>query len=79
MVAFPDGSEIWSEGRIEGEIAATRQGSGGFGYDPLFVPHDASVRSGRSFAELGVVEKNRISHRARAFNALAEALGQRSE
>lgn len=74
MVAFPDGTEVWAEGRIDGEIAAARQGSGGFGYDPLFVPHDTSVSPGRSFAELGVSAKNLISHRARAFAALADAL-----
>ncbi len=77
IVAFPDGSELWAEGRIDGEIAAQRQGNGGFGYDPLFVPHDATVSSLETFAELGVSEKNRISHRARAFTALADALRTR--
>lgn len=74
MVAFPDGTEVWAEGAVVGEIAAARQGSGGFGYDPLFVPHETSVSPGRSFAELGVSAKNRISHRARAFVAVADAL-----
>jgi XTP/dITP diphosphohydrolase len=74
LVAFPDGSELWREGVIEGHIASARQGNGGFGYDPLFIPDVADVDPGRSFAELGVDVKNRISHRARAFVALAEAL-----
>jgi XTP/dITP diphosphohydrolase len=80
LVAFGDGSELWREGTISGVIAPQRQGVGGFGYDPLFVPHrfDAvDVEAGRSFAELGVDEKNRISHRARAFTALADALRER--
>ena len=51
-------------------IAPARQGSGGFGYDPVFVPTE---RDGRSFAEMGD-EKHEISHRGRAFRALAEAL-----
>jgi XTP/dITP diphosphohydrolase len=76
IVAFPDGSELWREGVIGGVIAPKRQGVGGFGYDPLFVPDIVGAGEGRSFAELGVVEKNRISHRARAFTALAEALRQ---
>lgn len=74
FVALADGSEVWREGVVAGSIATARQGVGGFGYDPLFLPSVAGVPAGRSFAELGVSEKNRISHRARAFTALAEAL-----
>jgi XTP/dITP diphosphohydrolase len=55
------------EGTCEGRIAFTPSGQGGFGYDPLFVPEGF----GRSFAELGEKEKNRISHRARAVAKLA--------
>ncbi len=80
LVAFADGSELWREGAIGGVIAPQRQGAGGFGYDPLFVPHGVDVvgvEARRSFAELGVDEKNRISHRARAFTALADALRER--
>jgi XTP/dITP diphosphohydrolase len=49
-------------GRVEGEILFARRGEGGFGYDPLFLYPPL----GKTFAELTVEEKNRISHRARA-------------
>ncbi len=70
MVVRPDGSELTVEGVVEGVIAPARQGSGGFGYDPVFVPVEGD---GRSFAEMGD-EKHAISHRGRAFRALAAAL-----
>lgn len=70
MVVRPDGSELAVEGVVEGVIAPARQGSGGFGYDPVFVPVEGD---GRSFAEMGD-EKHTISHRGRAFRALAAAL-----
>jgi XTP/dITP diphosphohydrolase len=54
------------EGICEGHVTRTPRGSGGFGYDPLFVV-DAT---GRTLAELGEEEKNRVSHRGRAFAAL---------
>ena len=72
MVVRPDGSELAVEGVVEGVIAPARQGSGGFGYDPVFVPVEGG---GRSFAEMGD-EKHTISHRGRAFRALAAALAQ---
>jgi XTP/dITP diphosphohydrolase len=56
-----------AEGRCEGSIARTPRGSGGFGYDPLFV---VDGQDGRAMAELAEDEKNRISHRARAVRAL---------
>jgi XTP/dITP diphosphohydrolase len=55
------------EGRIEGEIAPEAKGSGGFGYDPVFIPHGYS----QTFAELGPEIKNRLSHRAEACRQLA--------
>ena len=70
MVRWPDGAELSVEGVVEGVIAPARQGSGGFGYDPVFVPNE---RDGRSFAEMGE-EKHEISHRGRALRALAQAL-----
>jgi XTP/dITP diphosphohydrolase len=70
MVVWPDGSELCVEGAVDGIIAPARQGSGGFGYDPVFVPVE---RDGRSFAEMGD-EKHEISHRGRALRALAAAL-----
>ncbi len=56
----------WFEGACEGRIQIQASGVGGFGYDPLFVPEGET----RSFAELGASVKNRISHRARALEAL---------
>ena len=73
MVVWPDGAELSVEGVVEGVIAPSRQGSGGFGYDPIFVPVEGD---GRSFAEMGV-EKHEVSHRGRALRALAAALRDR--
>jgi XTP/dITP diphosphohydrolase len=58
------------EGACEGTITRTPRGSGGFGYDPLFVVSGTD----RTMAELGEDEKNRVSHRARAFAALRPML-----
>lgn len=55
----------------EGEILAHPRGEGGFGYDPLFWLPDQAM----SVAELPAAEKNRLSHRGRALQALVEALG----
>jgi XTP/dITP diphosphohydrolase len=71
LVAFPDGREVIAEGAVDGNIATSPRGAGGFGYDPVFVPADGD---GRTFAELDAGEKNAISHRGRAFRALATAL-----
>jgi len=68
---FPDGREVVAEGAVEGTITDARRGSGGFGYDPVFVPDDGD---GRTFAEMTLAEKQAVSHRARAFSALATAL-----
>ena len=54
------------EGVCEGRITSQGSGSGGFGYDPLFIPHGWDC----SFAELGATEKNKISHRAKALEKL---------
>ncbi len=56
---------------MEGHIALEVAGDGGFGYDPVFVADEAG---GRTFAELSADEKHAISHRGRAFRALAAAL-----
>jgi XTP/dITP diphosphohydrolase len=58
------------EGRCEGMITRTPRGSGGFGYDPLFVVDGTD----KTMAELDRDEKNRLSHRARAFAALRPLL-----
>ena len=72
MVVRPDGSELVVEGVCEGRIALAERGARGFGYDALFIPSDGD---GRTFAEMSDAEKNAISHRGRAFAALAAALG----
>ena len=56
------------EGRCEGTLALEPRGTGGFGYDPAFVPAD--LGDGRTMAELPPEEKDRISHRGRAARAL---------
>lgn len=71
LVRYPDGRELIAEGVCEGTISTTRQGDGGFGYDPVFVPTEGD---GRCFALMSPEEKNLISHRGRAFRQLAELL-----
>jgi XTP/dITP diphosphohydrolase len=71
LVCFPDGREIWSEGVVEGSITTERRGGNGFGYDPVFEADDGG---GRTMAELTAEEKHAISHRGRAFRALAAEL-----
>ena len=58
---------------VDGEIATERRGTDGFGYDPVFIPED----TGKTFAELGVSVKNKISHRARAVCKLMNYLRER--
>ena len=62
------GEERLFEGRCEGRMAAAPRGSGGFGYDPVFVPDAAD---GRTMAELEPAQKDAISHRGAAIRALA--------
>ena len=70
-VAWPDGRVLTVDGAVPGAIAAETRGANGFGYDPLFVPDGGD---GRTFAEMSPDEKHAVSHRGRAFRALAEAL-----
>lgn len=63
----PEGAQHVFEGRCTGTLAATPSGTGGFGYDPLFVPDEAP---GRTMAELPDAEKDAISHRGHAARAL---------
>jgi XTP/dITP diphosphohydrolase len=108
IVAWPDGTEVWAEGRVQGIITTEIHGEGGFGYDPIFAPlertaNDHHVASNGlvngtvdgpvnqpvnqpvngsvqpaadlpTFAQLGDAVKNTISHRSRAFEALAALL-----
>jgi XTP/dITP diphosphohydrolase len=66
--AEPGGEERTFEGACTGTLAADARGSGGFGYDPAFLPDDRS--DGRTMAELSDAEKDAISHRGRAARAL---------
>lgn len=72
IVVFPDGRELLAEGTITGVIADAPRGDGGFGYDPVFIPDGGD---GHTFAEMSPDEKNAMSHRGRAFRALAAQLG----
>ena len=69
-VAWPDGPCVVVEGRIDGELVFPPRGDGGHGYDPIFMPEG----SDKTFAEMADVEKDAISHRARAFARLKAAL-----
>ena len=66
--AEPGAAERTFEGACTGTLAARARGSGGFGYDPAFVPGD--IADGRTMAELSDAEKDAISHRGRAARAL---------
>ena len=70
VACFPDGRESVGEGALAGRIAAGPRGHGGFGYDPVF----EVAGMGRTLAELDEAEKNALSHRARAVQALARQL-----
>ena len=77
LAAFPDGTELWAEGAVEGSIALEGRGHAGFGYDPVFVVAPSEGGDGRSFAEMTPGEKGAVSHRGRAFRSLADLLAQR--
>jgi XTP/dITP diphosphohydrolase len=70
-VAWPAGTSFFASGVIEGVIAPSPIGAGGFGYDPVFAPVGAN---GRTLAQLSPEEKNERSHRALALRALVEEL-----
>ncbi len=70
------GLELWRAGACEGRIREAPRGDGGFGYDPIFLVAPALTRT---MAEVPLDEKNRISHRATAFRALAAALAAQWE
>jgi XTP/dITP diphosphohydrolase len=69
-LVLPDGTEVVAEGRVAGRVVRQPRGSGGFGYDPIFVPDGDT----RTTAEMSAAEKNAISHRGRAFRAIAPHL-----
>jgi XTP/dITP diphosphohydrolase len=65
-LTWPDGHEEVVEGRVDGELVDPPRGTGGFGYDPMFVPES----SDRTFGEMTAAEKHELSHRARALRQL---------
>ncbi len=69
-VAWPKGPAVVVEGRVDGALTFPPRGDSGFGYDPIFVPAGRRL----TFGELDSAEKDLISHRARAFEALKAAL-----
>lgn len=75
MVRYPDGRELAVEGVCEGSISLGERGSGGWGYDPVFVPAEGD---GRTFAEMTAADKHAMSSRGRAFRALLAELTARA-
>jgi XTP/dITP diphosphohydrolase len=70
LCAWPNGTEVAAEAVCEGRITLEPRGTGGFGYDPAFVPDGET----RTMAELDAREKDRVSHRGKAFRELGELL-----
>ena len=66
-LAWPDGHTETFVGRVDGTATWPPRGDKGFGYDPMFVP----CGSGKTFGEIDAAEKHTVSHRARAFAAVA--------
>lgn len=64
--------EFTFEGICKGQIATSKSGAGGFGYDPIFIPDGYNI----SFAEMAASEKNKISHRGKAIHKLKTFLNQ---
>ena len=73
-LVVPGGQEHVVEGRWPGRLARDAAGSGGFGYDPIFIPDGQPAGAQRTAGELSAAEKNAHSHRARAFAALTPIL-----
>src|SRR5262249_37417048 len=73
-LASPGGEVRFAAGECRGSILRAPRGTGGFGYDPVFLVRER----GRTMAELDLAEKGRISHRARALDALGPLLRELS-
>ncbi len=69
---FPDGNEICVRGECNGHIGFERAGESGFGYDPVFI-----TESGKTFAEISLEEKSKISHRGRALEQFVKELNKK--
>ena len=70
VLIFPDGRTVSAEGAAEGRILTEPDGDNGFGYDPLFY----STELGKTFAKATMAEKNSVSHRSRALQALLKQI-----
>jgi XTP/dITP diphosphohydrolase len=68
-LAFSDGKQEIFEGRVDGTLTFPPRGRNGFGYDPIFIPDGGRL----TFAEMESAQKHKLSHRARAFAAFAQA------
>lgn len=73
-LAWPGGRVETAEGKVEGRLATSPRGAGGFGYDPIFLLEDAGYRGEVTTAELTAEEKNRLSHRGRAVRGLRASI-----
>ncbi|HEY2173588.1 MAG TPA: RdgB/HAM1 family non-canonical purine NTP pyrophosphatase [Mycobacteriales bacterium] len=71
-LVLPDGTERVVHGQVDGVILREPRGDGGFGYDPIFRPHGET----RTTAEMSAAEKDAISHRGKAFRALAPLVAE---
>jgi XTP/dITP diphosphohydrolase len=69
-IAWPDGQTSMFEGRVDGTLVWPPRGASGFGYDPMFVPQGFN----ETFGEMEPSQKHSMSHRARAFRKLADAI-----
>jgi XTP/dITP diphosphohydrolase len=65
-IAFPDGKSFEFQGKVEGHISLPAKGRRGFGYDPIFIPKGEK----KTFAQIGKLKKNKISHRYDAFTKI---------
>lgn len=74
-IVYPDGKTLTLRGECEGAIIHEKRGDGGFGYDPVFYIEN----KGQTFSEMPLEEKNKISHRAKAFAKLKEHLKQQMD
>lgn len=70
VIYYPDGHYVYGEGKVEGHILDKYVGDGGFGYDPLFYCDEI----GKTFAQITMEEKNKVSHRARALEDVLKKL-----
>lgn len=70
VLAWPNGQTVVSEGRVDGTIVWPPRGTGGHGYDPIFMPDGET----RTFGEMSLEEKRGFSHRAKAFQALLQKI-----